>query len=68
MANAAKKGNVLEKLAQLVMVGAAPPLVPLMWRRWRGLRLGKSRDKISDQSEVFPHFGAVNFNTQTLVT
>jgi len=24
-----KKGNVLEKLAQLVMVGAAPPLVSL---------------------------------------
>jgi hypothetical protein len=29
VANAAKKGNVLEKLAQLVMVGAAQPLVSL---------------------------------------
>lgn len=49
VANAAKKENILEKLAQLVMVGAAKPPVSLCGAVWRGLRLGKSRDKFADQ-------------------
>ena len=55
--------------AQLELVGAAAADCVTLWRSRRGLRLGKkSRDKNSVQSEVFPHFGAVFFMTQTQVT